>query len=71
MTQAWQAEVVEIDYTNWRGERSVRRIKPLRLFFGKTEHHVTDQWLLDAFDYGKDAERTFSIKDVHAWRPVT
>jgi hypothetical protein len=62
-------QVVVIDYTNWRGERSVRRILPRELRFDKTEHHPEFQWLLDAIDLDKGVERTFAMKDIHAWAP--
>ena len=58
---------VYIDYTNYRGERSVRRILPERLYFGRTEYHPEDQWLLDAHDLGKDVSRTYAMKDIHKW----
>jgi predicted DNA-binding transcriptional regulator YafY len=63
---------VDIDYTNWKGERRVRRIipKPEQFFFGVTEYHKEPQWLLKAFDVEKKAERTFAMRDIHSWRPV-
>lgn len=56
-----------IDYVNWRGERAVRRIIPRKLWHGETEHHAGPQWLLDAWDVEKAAERTFALADVRAW----
>ena len=61
-------QVVVISYTNYRGETGERRITPLRLWFGSNEWHPEQQWLLDAFDVGKGTNRTFAMKDVHAWR---
>jgi predicted DNA-binding transcriptional regulator YafY len=58
---------VLIDYTNYRGERSVRKIVPGQLYFGHNEFHKEDQWLLDALDVEKDALRTFAMKDIHSW----
>lgn len=63
-------EPVEIDYTNYRGERAVRLIRPHRLWFGATEHHPAAQYLLDAYDLGKHAMRTFALADIHHWKPV-
>lgn len=60
---------VEIDYTNYRGERSVRTIRPMRLFFGMNKWHAHDQWLLEAVEEGKGV-RYFAMKDVHSWRQV-
>lgn len=61
--------VVAIRYTNYRGETSTRRIIPLRVRFAASEWHPTPQWLMDAFDIGKDAERSFALKDIHDWQP--
>jgi len=62
--------IVVIDYTNYRGERSWRRIEPLHLHFGSNEYHPEPQWLLDAMDVEKRALRSFAMKDVHAWKIV-
>lgn len=61
------SETVSILYTNHRGETAVRRIKPLRLWFGATEWHTKEQWLLDAEDLDKKEPRTFAMKDVLSW----
>ena len=60
-------QVVSIVYTNYRGETSVRRIIPKRVWFGSTEWHPEEQWLLDAIDVEKEAERSFAMKDIRAW----
>lgn len=58
-----------IDYTNHAGMRQVRTILPDNngLFFGITEWHPDPQWLLSARDIGKDAPRTFAMKDINRW----
>jgi len=58
---------VMIDYTNWRGERGLRRIRPLRIDFENNEWHPETQWLLLAVDVDKGHERTFAMKNIHAW----
>ena len=60
-------KTVTIDYTNYRGERSTRKIVPKNIWFGKTEWHPEEQWLLDAIDIEKDAIRNFAMKDIHSW----
>jgi predicted DNA-binding transcriptional regulator YafY len=62
-------KIVEIDYTNHAGERGRRRILPLRMTFKSTEWHPVAQWILDAFDVDKLAERSFAVKDIHSWIP--
>lgn len=58
---------VKIDYTNHRGERSVRMIQPRAIAFDMTEWHPDQQWLLEAYDVEKGAGRTFAMKDIHGW----
>lgn len=64
-------EVVVIDYVNYRGERSVRRILPLGryMFFGADKFHTEPQWLLPAMDLDKGAMRTFALRDIKEWWP--
>ncbi len=59
---------VIIDYTNWRGERGLRRILPIEVFFGINEFHPGEQWLLKAIDLDKNVERVFAMKDIHSWQ---
>ncbi len=63
-------DTVEIDYTNYRGERSLRKIVPDSVHWGSNEWHTEDQWLLYALDVEKQAMRHFAMKDIHSWTPV-
>ena len=63
-------QVVEIDYTNWRGERFKRRIIPKRLIWGHNEWHTESQWLLNAFDLYQREMRTFAMASIHSWTPT-
>ncbi|PIN75384.1 hypothetical protein COV18_04310 [Candidatus Woesearchaeota archaeon CG10_big_fil_rev_8_21_14_0_10_37_12] len=58
---------VQITYTNYKGETSQRNIIPLRLIFSSNEWHKEEQWLLEAYDLVKQANRTFSCKDIREW----
>lgn len=62
---------VEIDYTNHRGVRSVRRIRPVKLTWGLSEWHPGNQWILLAHCYEKNQPREFAMAEIHAWRPVS
>jgi hypothetical protein len=63
---------VQIDYTNWRGERSLRVIEPHELYHGVTQHHREPQLLLRATDLEKRQERVFAVNQIHHWDgPVT
>lgn len=64
-------QVVQIDYTNYRGERAVRRVLPMYPYvrWGNSIYHVEMQWLLCAFDMEKNEYREFSFTDIHSWSP--
>lgn len=63
--------IVEIDYTNYKGIRAIRRIQPLGpLKFESSEWHPEKQWVFEALDLEKNETRTFAMKDVHSWAPV-
>ena len=61
--EAPAVEPVALTYTNWRGETSVRTIIPRGVWFGSTEWHPEPQWMLQAFDTEKGADRDFALKD--------
>lgn len=63
-------EDVLIDYTNWRGERSMRRIRPMRISFENSEWHPETQWVLYAIDIDKGMERIFAMKDIHSFGAI-
>jgi predicted DNA-binding transcriptional regulator YafY len=56
-----------IRYTNWRGETMLRKIIPKAIRFGSTEWHPEEQWLLDAYDLDRGADRSFAMKDILEW----
>lgn len=56
---------IEIDYTNYRGERALRKIIPWRFEFKTSEHHLDRQWMIIGWDIGKQAWRSFPLKDIH------
>lgn len=60
--------VVIIRYTNYRGETADRRVIPIRIRFGSTKWHPEPQWLLEAFDLDRGADRSFAMRDVLHWR---
>ena len=61
-------KMVIINYTNWKGVTALRKIIPIEIFFGATEWHKEEQWLLRAYDVDKNAERSFAIKDIKSWQ---
>lgn len=60
-------KAVGIVYTNYRGETARRKIIPQRLWFGATQWHPDEQWLLDAIDVEKKAPRSFALRDIKSY----
>lgn len=56
-----------VEYTNYRGETARRVIIPIRFWWGSTEWHPQEQWMLSAWDVEKNARRDFAWQDM---RPV-
>ena len=64
-----EPEYLEIDYTNFRGERSHYVVEPLDLALMESRWHPGKQWILIARDVERDVVREFAWKDIHAsWR---
>ncbi len=63
-------KVVRILYKNYRGEIAYRNIRPEKIWFGSTQWHKEEQWLLDALDLEKDALRNFAMGDIQEWSHI-
>lgn len=51
-------------YKNWRGEYGYRTVKEPTMWFGSTEFHKEEQWMIKAYDVEKDAIRDFAVNDI-------
>ena len=51
-------------YCNWKGERAWRRVIPGRRWYGHTDWHLQDGWLIEAWDLEKNATRDFAVADI-------
>jgi len=60
-------KIVKIKYKNWKGKAAIRTIKPIKIWYGSTQWHSEEQWLLKAKDIDKEAERDFALKDIVKW----
>lgn len=58
---------LKVQYKNWQGELGIRTIIPLDIFYGKTEYHPEEQWLLKVWDLEKENYRTYAVKDIQEW----
>jgi len=61
------AKIVGIDYTDYRGERSLREVVPISWRFGVSEWHTEPQWLMRAYDIDKQAEIDIAMDCIHKW----
>lgn len=59
---------VKILYTNWEGETAYRNIIPKSIEFKSTQWHKQEQWILNAYDMDKQADRGFAINDIKEWK---
>lgn len=55
---------MKINYTNWKGITSDRRIIPLFPYFVANKYHPEKQWLLKAWDIDKRTMRSFGVRDI-------
>jgi predicted DNA-binding transcriptional regulator YafY len=60
--------LVRILYTNWRGERRMRLIRPIGIAHQSTPWHPKKQWVLHAHDEEKQETRLFAMNAIEAWR---
>lgn len=61
--------IYKVLYQNYKGEIKWRFIHPIKYYFGHTDYHPKDQWLLKCFDVEKDAERTYAVGDIKVLTP--
>lgn len=61
---AMDLTLVTFLYRNHRGEEALRRVRPIRLWFGSTCYHPEPQWLLEAFDVDRMATRSFAMSNI-------
>jgi len=58
-------KALKFKYENWEGKIAIRTVKPVKLWYGKTEWHPKEQWFLKALDLEKKEEqRDFALKDI-------
>ena len=66
-----EGKLIEIEYTNYKGEKYRTEIKPMSLYWGETEWHPGMQLLLVARSKKSNGElRTFSVKSISDWKIV-
>lgn len=63
--------IIQFEYTNHRGEKAVRKVRPIRIWFGSTAWHPEAQWLLEGFDLDRKETRDYAMSNMHGgWARV-
>lgn len=62
-----KSKAIKILYKNWRNETAERKIEPIKIWFGSTEWHKEEQWIMTAIDLDRNVEREFALKDILKW----
>ena len=60
-------QAIRIDYTNHRGERRIRKVRPIQVWFGDSPYHKGEQWFFEAWDCARNRRRDFLLVDIHAF----
>lgn len=63
--------LLQVRYTNYRGETSERVIEPTSLWYGSTEWHPEPQWMLTALDTERDVIRDFALRGMEVLNDVS
>jgi hypothetical protein len=67
LTSAMMGNPIKVRYTNYRGETAVRTIVPMSFYFGSTEYHKEEQWLVKLWDVERAAERIYALREITEW----
>jgi len=59
-----KTKALQFEYKNWEGITAVRKVKPIKIWWGVTQWHPKEQWFLKALDLEKNEERDFAVKDI-------
>lgn len=54
-------DAVTVVYTNWKGVTKERHIIPKRVYWGHTDWHTEDQFLMECWDVDKNDTRTYAL----------
>jgi hypothetical protein len=58
-----KTRAIRFRYRNHRGETAIRTIMPVCIWWGSTQWHPEEQWLLDGEDLDRRESRSFALRD--------
>lgn len=59
--------IAKVRYKNWKGEIGIRQIIPLEIFYGNSEYHTEEQWLMRVWDIDRKDYRVYAARDIIEW----
>lgn len=63
-------QIIEFDYTNYRGEKGQRKAMFESIYWGSNEYHTKQQFLVSARDLDKQQNRTFAASEMENLKVV-
>lgn len=64
MFEVKMGSFIKFGYTNWEGIVNYRTVEIKSIYYGFTEYHQQNQWLMKAWDFDKNAIRVFAMNDM-------
>jgi hypothetical protein len=62
--------LVKLRYTNYKGVTKEYTVYPMSLWYGNTEYHPEDQWLMSCRDMKDNKRKDFAVKSIVSWTPA-
>lgn len=62
-----EGKTVVIEYTNWKGETRKRPVEPMNIWYGRTQWHPDNGWLLTAVDLEDGTIKDFAMAGIRLW----
>lgn len=56
--------ILKFEYKNYKGERKIRSVEPVRIFYGKTPNITENEWILEGYDQAKQSTRQFAMRHI-------
>lgn len=64
-------KTINIVYTNYKNLTGIRRITPIKIWFGSTAWYPEEQWLLTGYDHDKGALRDYAFSHIKSFNVET
>lgn len=60
---------VDVEYTNWKNVRRMRRLSPTGeiIYTDSPPYHPESQWMIAAIDHDDGKRKLFPLAKIHSW----